>query len=430
MGWFSFRNKYAKSFEQTEAENKQRLNRKYNQGIREHIEYILEEEKKWENAMEHSFVRGRIGSIEKLLKLAESDAKIYGMQFVFEEELKTEYLRLKRQCDEYYEMKQRQDEECRRKSECEHEERLLKKQVLEEELRGRTQSQLKMLMDAKQKRENERLEKKEQEENLVNEQQLVEKICCEILKNQDFCDVKLKFGKERDCIEGEIKYVGYAYGVLNAKKNGNQYVARFDAKPSSAVEYEKGHSIIKSLAVILAEVDFTDMEAREFFLKKSLIGQKLIQLDSIVRFEIRDGYLVVVIDEEEILFKFYTSKNQIIRKNFDLMEGHEFEFFCAEVLKGNGFEKINVTQGSGDQGIDIIAIKDGIKYGIQCKCYSSEIGNRAVQEALGGKTFYQCHIGVVLTNNYFTKSAVELAQRSGIVLWDRTKLLQLIESQK
>lgn len=113
--------------------------------------------------------------------------------------------------------------------------------------------------------------------------------------------------------------------------------------------------------------------------------------------------------------------------DFDNMDGHEFENFCATLLKQNGFKNVSVTKGSGDQGIDVLATKDGIKYGIQCKCYSSEVGNKAVQETFSGKTFYNRHIGVVLTNNYFTASAKELAERNGIILWDRKQLLKMIE---
>ncbi len=100
--------------------------------------------------------------------------------------------------------------------------------------------------------------------------------------------------------------------------------------------------------------------------------------------------------------------------DFDNMDGHEFESFCATLLKQNGFKSVSVTKGSGDQGIDILATKDGIKYGIQCKCYSSEVGNKAVQEAFSGKTFYNQHVGVVLTNNYFTPSAKELAEKMAL----------------
>lgn len=116
--------------------------------------------------------------------------------------------------------------------------------------------------------------------------------------------------------------------------------------------------------------------------------------------------------------------------SIDNMEGHEFERFCAQLLRENGYERVTVTKESGDQGIDIIAYKDGVKFGIQCKCYATDIGNKAVQEAYSGKAYYNCHVGVVLTNRYFTRSAVELAQKNGILLWDRSRLLALIQTTK
>lgn len=112
---------------------------------------------------------------------------------------------------------------------------------------------------------------------------------------------------------------------------------------------------------------------------------------------------------------------------YDAMDGHDFEYFCADILSKNGYSDVEVTKGSGDQGIDIIAFKDDIKYGIQCKRYSSTIGNKAVQEAFAGKTFYGCHVAAVLTNQYFSASAVELAQKNGVLLWNRDKLDELIE---
>lgn len=112
--------------------------------------------------------------------------------------------------------------------------------------------------------------------------------------------------------------------------------------------------------------------------------------------------------------------------NYDYMEGHEFEYFCADLLKCIGYTDAEVTPGSGDQGVDILACKDGVKYAIQCKCYSSDIGNKAVQEVYSGAKYYNCHVPVVLTNRYFTKSAKELAQKTNVLLWDRDILEQMI----
>lgn len=112
--------------------------------------------------------------------------------------------------------------------------------------------------------------------------------------------------------------------------------------------------------------------------------------------------------------------------DFDAMTGHEFERFCAVLLEKNGYDDVEVTQGSGDQGIDVIAWRDGVKYGIQCKCYSSDVGNKAVQEAFAGKAFYGCHVAVVLTNSRFTHAAIALAKSDNVVLWDGDKLQDMM----
>jgi restriction system protein len=86
-----------------------------------------------------------------------------------------------------------------------------------------------------------------------------------------------------------------------------------------------------------------------------------------------------------------------------------------------------VTKGSGDQGIDVIAEKAGIKIGIQAKCYSSKVTNKAVQEVTAALSYYSCDKGIVISNNYFTESAISLAQSNNIVLWDRDSLKRKLE---
>ena len=103
----------------------------------------------------------------------------------------------------------------------------------------------------------------------------------------------------------------------------------------------------------------------------------------------------------------------------DEMEGHDFEYYCADLLTANGFLEVEVTKGSGDFGADILAEKDGITYAIQCKCYDKPIGVKAVQEVYAGRDFYDRMVGVVMTNQYFTQPAVELAKKLNIMLWDR-----------
>lgn len=129
---------------------------------------------------------------------------------------------------------------------------------------------------------------------------------------------------------------------------------------------------------------------------------------------------VVNSESDSLINEIPEEKKQV--RSIDTMDGHDYEYFCADVLKHHGYDNVQVTRGSGDQGVDITAERDGIKYAVQCKRYSQAVGNKAVQEIYAGMRFYGCHVGIIMTNNYFTSSAKELAKRNGIILWDRDML--------
>lgn len=120
-------------------------------------------------------------------------------------------------------------------------------------------------------------------------------------------------------------------------------------------------------------------------------------------------------------------RRRYIPSEVDEMEGHDFEYFCADLLEKAGFLEVEVTKGSGDYGADILAEKDGVTYAIQCKCYHSPIGVKAVQEAYAGRDYYDRMVGAVLTNQYFTTPAVEAAKKLKILLWDRGYLERMME---
>ena len=127
-----------------------------------------------------------------------------------------------------------------------------------------------------------------------------------------------------------------------------------------------------------------------------------------------------------VLYMLRRRRNQA--EDFDLMEGHDFEYYCAELLRKNGFQEVEVTRGSGDYGIDILAEKEGVTYAIQCKCYTSPVGVKAVQEAYAGRDYYDRMVGAVLTNQYFTQPAVDAARKLKILLWDRDYLEDMADS--
>lgn len=111
-------------------------------------------------------------------------------------------------------------------------------------------------------------------------------------------------------------------------------------------------------------------------------------------------------------------ERQIDLSNINTMDGHDFEYFCARVMKRNGFDTAEVTRSSGDHGADIIATRNNVRYAVQCKRWSSAVGNKVVQDVFYAKQVYHCHVGIIITNNTFTPAAREAAQEAGIVLWD------------
>lgn len=107
-------------------------------------------------------------------------------------------------------------------------------------------------------------------------------------------------------------------------------------------------------------------------------------------------------------------------------DGHEFECRFAAALKRCGFSNVEVTQESGDFGADVLAEKDGVKYVIQCKYYTSSVGVKAVQQVFASKIHYSAHVAVVATNSVFTKSAKVLAKETGVLLWNGLKVQEML----
>ena len=128
-----------------------------------------------------------------------------------------------------------------------------------------------------------------------------------------------------------------------------------------------------------------------------------------------------------IIYVLYRIRRTHRTDAMDEMEGHDFEYFCADLLEKKGFLEVEVTRGSGDFGVDILAEKDGITYAIQCKRYQGSVGVEAVLRTYGGRDYYERMVGVVMTNQYFTAPAVEAAKKLHILLWDRGYLDSMLE---
>jgi Restriction endonuclease len=94
------------------------------------------------------------------------------------------------------------------------------------------------------------------------------------------------------------------------------------------------------------------------------------------------------------------------------LRGVDFEEFLGEVFSRLGYE-VELTKASGDQGADLILKKDSLSICVQVKGWTGNVTNKAVQEAIAGKEYYNCDYSAVVANSLFTKSAIDLAVKTG-----------------
>lgn len=140
------------------------------------------------------------------------------------------------------------------------------------------------------------------------------------------------------------------------------------------------------------------------------------------------GVLVLIVTAA-IYFLYQNDTRKYTRASIpeiDAMSGTEFEQYLKTYFEQNGYT-VRLTQDSHDYGVDMILKKkmrngNKITVAVQAKHYRSNVGISAVQQVIAGMRFYDCTKAMVVTNRYFTKSAVQLAEANQVVLWDRERL--------
>jgi len=103
------------------------------------------------------------------------------------------------------------------------------------------------------------------------------------------------------------------------------------------------------------------------------------------------------------------------------MDPVDYEKYCALQLEKSGW-KTRLTAVTGDQGADVIADRAGKVLVLQCKLYSSPIGNDAVQQVIAARQFQAANLAAVVSNQPFTRSAKQLADVSDVRLLHHEQL--------
>ena len=111
-------------------------------------------------------------------------------------------------------------------------------------------------------------------------------------------------------------------------------------------------------------------------------------------------------------------------RDVDTMDGLDFEAYVAQLLIGQGYSNVSLTE-QYDYGVDIVAERDGVRWGVQTKRYSGPVKAEAVRQVVTGLRLYGCDRAMVVTNSTFSNVAKRLAEGNDCVLIDRTGLSSL-----
>jgi len=131
----------------------------------------------------------------------------------------------------------------------------------------------------------------------------------------------------------------------------------------------------------------------------------------------------------KLVRKFRTVRRDLHLRDIDTMSGIDFEYYIAQLLIGLGCDNVLLTE-KYDYGVDIVAEKDGIRWGVQVKRHSGLVKAAAVRQVVTGLRLYGCDRAMVITNSTFSNVAQRLAAGNDCVLIDRTRLDALIQLKR
>lgn len=180
--------------------------------------------------------------------------------------------------------------------------------------------------------------------------------------------------------------------------------------------------LVKKYSQLAYKDDYGIIKTNKYEAELKYFMDNVVDSEKIMSKEMRSCIIEKIIN--------YMKENVNLNETlFSVNNPYEFEQKCAQILNENGWNA-RATSKSLDQGVDVIAEREGITVVIQCKLYNKPVGNKAVQEIIAGRDFYKADFAVVVSNSTYTISARQLAQNCNVLLMNVDELKTLSERIK
>lgn len=183
----------------------------------------------------------------------------------------------------------------------------------------------------------------------------------------------------------------------------NNFINRFGASTKKGWDY-RGYSFdwdrLDDLLYILNKRGISVSREDLFFILEYLIDKK----------------------EQKVTEESISLKPQL----FANLDSADFEKLLYRLFEAMDY-KVEHVGHPKDQGADLILNRGAERIVAQAKRFiDTPVGNKAVQEAVAARNYYNCNGTIVATSSNFTKEAIDLAKANNVYLIDRKELQDLL----
>lgn len=184
-----------------------------------------------------------------------------------------------------------------------------------------------------------------------------------------------------------------------------------------------------NIAANFADIVNTTTDKEEFFIYLNKINEILnflVRYEGVVKFHKLPSIMLKEISDDRS--KSIDLLEKRIKESINTKDESLFHKACFSILKNYGFQILEQS-GRGKE-IDFVAFRKGdpFRYGIKCKTLSITEGSVRLT-CLNAKV-HNCHVPVVMTNDYFSDDIIDFAEKMNVALWDKDYIIDLIEKAK
>ena len=106
------------------------------------------------------------------------------------------------------------------------------------------------------------------------------------------------------------------------------------------------------------------------------------------------------------------------------LDGHAFEREFARLLTSHGY-RTEITRGSGDAGVDIIANDSNGLIAVQCKRHKNPVGPAVIRELYGAVIAGKYNSGMLVVTGGVTKGVRDFVEGKPLQIVDLPQIVQL-----